>query len=222
MSNRTIINMVTAIYYQIKQSGEYMYIQAITTTNSNLGVTKNSKHNNPNFKAKVFCSKDGIEHFIKCTKQDSVETRKMFSQIVDYLTSIKSKYLEFKVQEYKSDNGALNIQSRFNLNPAQRKGLAIKYNNLLTRKEYEKMCSTDYCKSHYLEIDLEKPLMIYNRPFDSTNLTLKTFPRDIEEALPESEAEKLILLKSIRRPHNIFKKVIRWLDTHGPNEPPIY
>lgn len=199
-----------------------MSISPVSVSNNNGYVSQNNKKQNPNFKATVNYYKDGIEHFIKCSKQDPVKTKKMFNQIIDYLSSIKSKYLTFKVQEHKFDDGALNIQSCFALNPKQREELANKYRKSLTKKEYRQMCSTDYCNSHYLEIDLAKPLMIYNRPYETTYYTLKTFPHDIEETLPKDDAERLLLLKTIRRPHNIFKKIIRWLDTHGPDEPPIY
>ena len=173
--------------------------------------------------------KEGVQYFIKETKSDAVKARAMFNRIQNHLNQIKGDTLYFEIQPTCYIGGAVNIKSFFKFSQKEKVALANKYKKSLTRDEYRNLSGSGYGTTMYVVNDLTKPIEIFQmsspRRGEKFNLTLqddKTIADIVERSFPVEKTEEILLLKMIRRPHNIFTNIFRWLDTHGPSEPPIY
>ena len=94
----------------------------------------------------------------------------------------------------------------------------------LTLDEYEKILK----RQRYMESDLQKPLTIYktktlsnSRQFNMEQGDNEKILEDIKNKFPK-DCEKDVFLGFVRRKRGLLTRIYRWLDTHGPDEPPIY
>lgn len=180
-----------------------------------------SKQEPFSFKASTFLYKEGVDAFIKATKTEPEKIIKMFENIVEHFKSVKSENILFKVQPYSKSN--VNITAE--INPFNsRKLLAEKYKDSLTAIEYEKISDFHLYMAH----DLKKPLLLFQKksPRDYKNFDLfygddVNMLDEIKKKFPV-DCEKDIFLGFVRRKPSLGARIFRWLDNHGPDEPPIY
>lgn len=198
-------------------------------TNLSKANTPVSKASTPAFKmnnAKLI--KEGVEDFIQVTHSDAGLVRKMFERIQNHFNKIGGECLHFEIQPTKYAGGAVNVRSFFDFNYDQKIALANKYKRFLNGKDYQNLSGSGYGTTRYIVNDITKPMEIFQmtspRRGDKFKLAYqddKTIADIIERSFPVETTERKILLKMIDRPHNFFKSALRWLDTHGPDFPPI-
>lgn len=194
--------------------------------NNRINCKKNSSANsfdNPSFSAQTFFSKKNIDAFIKKASVESKPIEKMFDDIYRHFSSIRSNKFMFYIQPDKNDNKFVHVSAEL-ISYQVALDLAKKYKKYLTLDEYEKILK----RQRYMESDLQKPLTIYktNTLSDSRQFNLEQgdnekILEDIKNKFPK-DCEKDVFLGFVRRKRGLLTRIYRWLDTHGPDEPPIY
>ncbi|MBS4759223.1 MAG: hypothetical protein KHX03_00815 [Clostridium sp.] len=180
-----------------------------------------SKQESLSFKASTFLYKEGVDAFIKASKAEPEKVIKMFENIVEHFKSVKSENILFKVQQYPKSK--VNITAEIVPSEA-RMVLAKKYKDSLTAMEYEKISNFDL----YMEYDLKKPLLLFQKKSPRAYKDFDLYYGDDAGILDEIkkrfpvDCEKDIFLGFVRRKPSLGVRFFRWLDNHGPDEPPIY
>ena len=195
-----------------------------TNLNRNYNVVSNSKNtNSPFFGARITYCANNIEAFIKANGAEPGPVKNMFNNIVTHFRKMKADDIIFQLQNKTSDSSNIHITARID---SYQHGieLARKYKKFLTPTEYKKIIN----QNMYMLDDITDPLVIYRRKSyggPKFNLDYHDDEKiliDIESHFPIDEGEKEVFLKIVRRKRGLFTRIYRWLDTHGPDEPPIY
>lgn len=205
-----------------------MKTASVTSVNyHNKNIQKSSS---PSFKmnnAKLV--NEGVEFFIKETHSDPSKVKAMFSRIQNHFNKIGGDALHFEIQPTLYIGGHVNVRAFFNFTEKQKVELANKYRQFISGKDYQNLLGSGCGTTRYIVNDLTKPMEIFQmssplkgKKFSTEYKDDKTIAEIIERSFPVEKTERKIFKKMIERPHNFFKRALRWLDTHGPTEPPIY